>query len=131
MSTATTNHANANVATSANTRALWIGFLAGPLVWFARLSVGYALVPIACDAQSSLSLHIVSLLAVILILGGIALSWRNWRKSGAATASTIDGGRGPGSFLALGGLALGGIFLLVTLLEWSSVFVLNPCVTGL
>ena len=107
--------------------ALWAGVLAGPLATLTQLQVNYALVRWACDRGIEWSLHLVSLLALLVTVAFGLLSWRNWRRMGAEWE---DGGAGvvPRSrFMALVGLLINAHSALVVLAQWAAVFFYGPC----
>jgi hypothetical protein len=49
--------------------ALWIGILAGPIVWLVSFEASFALVPWACLFQAKLALYSVRILALALAAG--------------------------------------------------------------
>jgi hypothetical protein len=95
--------------------ALW-GFLAGPVAWAFDLTASYGLEPRVHATGSKLSIHVVTLLALALLLSGAWAALRILRRpSGgpAAPRATLERTR----FLALGGLAGAAFFLVVILAE--------------
>lgn len=64
-------------------RAVVLATLAAPLVWLTHLGVSYALVPEACEQESKLLLHIVSIVSLVL-LGLIFLRLRKEQRANAA-----------------------------------------------
>ena len=62
--------------------ALWIGILAGPVIWLASFEALFALNPWACTFQTKLALYIVSVVAFALSLASGLLAWRVWSRVG-------------------------------------------------
>ena len=56
--------------------ALWIGVLAGPLAWAALLETNYVLSYVACGQRQTWMLHLAAAIALALVAGGAALTWR-------------------------------------------------------
>ena len=55
---------------------LWVAVLAPPLAWLLDLGASYALVPLACKADSHAALHVATATTLALALGSGALAWR-------------------------------------------------------
>jgi hypothetical protein len=56
--------------------AQWTGVLAGPIAWALDLMVSYSIVQWSCGGPHPLVLHLVSWIALLIIVGGLAASWR-------------------------------------------------------
>src|SRR5437762_13935126 len=54
---------------------LWLAVLSGPAAWTLNLLVGYALVKPVCANHSSLTLPVLSVVALVMSLGGAWLAW--------------------------------------------------------
>jgi hypothetical protein len=108
--------------------AQWTGLLAGPVAWLLQLQVAYTLVPWACaHDQQSISLHVVTIVALLLCVGGAFVSWREWQRAGRDLPGA-EGGPTPRSrFMAVMGLATSAFFLLVILMQGVASFILHPC----
>src|SRR5438094_5069689 len=104
----------------------WLGLVAGPLAWALDLEISYALAGWSCQAGHRLATHGVSAAALLLIIAGGVLSWRDWRRR--ATAGDIDN-RPPdrARFLSLGGFLLCLLFGLVVLADALAKFMFDPC----
>lgn len=118
---------------------LWLCILAGPLSWSMQLAVAYPFLDWSCGAGHSLLVHAATLIAVILTGTSAYLSWHNLQlhrtldrinenpnsqKRGSESESEIP----PRQFMALAGLMLSLFFLLVSIVQWSPVLVLDPCI---
>src|SRR5437867_8465970 len=54
---------------------LWLAVLSGPAAWTLNLLVGYALVKPVCANHSSLTPPVLSVVALVMSLGGAWLAW--------------------------------------------------------
>lgn len=123
-----------------NSKTLWYGMFASPIIWSVHFLVGYAVAEAAC-ATNFLRFRILGQYALvvflvaftILAMGGIVWnawwSYRSWRFYAAQSPEepfplqAFD----RDEFLALSGLLLSGIFFLTLLLNIYPFFVLRPC----
>lgn len=110
---------------------LWFGLLAGPAAWLVHLNVSYALVRYVCASGSGWLLHLGTLAMLALAAAGVLVALRSWRRIDEPTVTGGAGTLGRTRFMALGGMALSGFFLLVILLAWLPDLILSPCVPGL
>lgn len=106
---------------------LWFGLLAGPIGWFLHLNVSYSLVRLICRTGETWLLHVATLTTLALAALGVWVAWRSWLRIGRPV-TTLGGGK-PGrvGFMALGGIAISGFFLVVILLAWLPSLMLNGC----
>jgi hypothetical protein len=58
------------------TLTLWVGVLAGPLLFLTLLEVNYVLAYVACEAQQSWFLHVTGVVAVLLTAIAGLLAWQ-------------------------------------------------------
>ena len=115
---------------TSRSEAMWLcaGIFAGPLIWALQMQVGYVLVQGACASGSNLTLHVVTVVALILVAGGAFISWRNWRQAGQQQPSGKDGGpRARSNFMAVLGLSMNAMFFIAILAQGIASFVLHPC----
>ncbi len=107
--------------------ALWTGILGPPIVWYADLTASYPLVHPACHSGSMLSLHVVTVLALLLVAGSGLTAWTCLR-SVPADASTQGGWPVDRSrFMALVGLGSSALFFLAVIAQAIPRWVLGPC----
>jgi hypothetical protein len=107
--------------------AQWASIIVAPLVFLANLSIVYALVPLACEAQRSASLHLANGIALVLTLSALLLAWQALRKSPmAAGVAGDDVGRT--RFLSQIGVCISALCVLAIVLQWSAQWFLAPCV---
>jgi H+/Cl- antiporter ClcA len=107
---------------------LWASIVVAPLAFLTSLSLGYALVPLACQTQRDWPLHATSALALAMAFAGIALAWRTYRESTPAPHTARAKDDAPHArFLATVGVFVSALFALATLALWSTVWVLSPC----
>ena len=109
---------------------LWAGLLGPGLAWMAGFAADYALVERACVSRTTLPLHLVMLLAVLLAAAGTLLAARDWRRTGQAWPNADGGATARARFMAAAGTLLGGFFLLLLLAQWWSHLVIGPCLAS-
>ena len=107
--------------------ALWAGVLAAPLSALWQQLISYALVPRVCWSGREWQLHLVSLLALAVAVAGGVLSWRNWRRAGAAWETEEAGVLPRSSFMAAVGILISALGSLVVVAQWIAVFVYSTC----
>jgi hypothetical protein len=108
--------------------AQWTGLLAAPAAWALQMQVGYTLVPWVCahDAQA-VSLHVITVVALLLSAAGAFISWRSWRKAGQEWPRDEGGAVGRSRFMGVLGLLTSAIFFLLILMQGVASFILHPC----
>jgi hypothetical protein len=74
-----------------------------------------------------LSLHLVSLGALLLALGGGAVAWREWRRAGSEWPGEGSGPLVRSRFMAVIGVLASAFFTLVIVAQWIAQLFLNPC----
>jgi len=95
----------------------WAGLLAGPLAWAANTQAGQLLPYAECGAALPAG-ALLSGLALLVSLGGGALSWR---------VSGLRGGAGTPGFLGSLGLLMGLVVGFALLLQAMSGLLVDPC----
>lgn len=106
---------------------LWPPLLVPPVAFLTLLSAAYALIPVACEAHSSLPLHLVAALSLAIALGGAALAWRDWRSAGVKAPHDQADKATQVRFLAVIGLMMSGLIALATVTLWIANFIIPPC----
>jgi len=110
------------------------GALISPLGYGAQVIVSYVIGAVGCAQGRApwAQLLAVNLAALVAILGGLAISLGNFRRTrgeaGGDHARAQDRGDGRTRFLAYCGLCSGGIFALATLIQLTAVLVLDRCI---
>lgn len=117
-------------ATPPGILALWFGVLGPPVIWLARLTISYILVPYACWGGSTWMLHAVSFATLALTAFAGWVAWRSWRQAGATRHAAGAGPIPRSRFLAMVGLLSAGFFLAVIAAEGLLNFLIDPCITG-
>jgi uncharacterized membrane protein HdeD (DUF308 family) len=106
--------------------ALWFGLLGGPIAGFANVLVGYPAVGRACISNSSVVLHVLTVifLAVAVVAG--VTSWRLRERVGDWPPTA--GGVLPRSrFMATVGVLTAGIAAFGIILQWIPIFFIGAC----
>jgi hypothetical protein len=106
--------------------ASWAALLAGPFAWFIDQQASYRLAIWACGGGSTLVLHLVNLLALIVAASGAVVGYRRWRER-APVSDELDQAASHAGFLSLLGLTLSGFSVLPILAQIIAVFILDPC----
>jgi hypothetical protein len=108
-------------------RALWLGLLGGPIVWFVFLQLNYVLATSLCTRIDKSILGIVAAAAIVLTIAVAATAWRSWRMFGSSAVTDGPGIIGRSRFLALTGLGMSAFFILVLIANTIPIFILQPC----
>ena len=107
--------------------------LAGPLAWSALLETNYILSYVACEQRQTWMLHLAASVALSLVAGAAALTWRaaplglSYEREREASTDPVDTAIIRARFMAIGGLALCAWFALVIIAMEIPVLVLDPC----
>lgn len=106
---------------------LLAGVFVGPLAWGLNLEINYSLVRWACGSGHAAVLTLVSVVALIAVVAGFAVSWRCWTRlhddADLRGAGVID----RSYFLAIAGLSLNVLFALLILTSMSLHGIVSPC----
>jgi hypothetical protein len=130
---------------------LWFGLFGGPVAWSVQTLVNLPVVSHACyprlfplDAPATPGLRgivfVVGILAMLVSVAAAVSAWRAWRlirhehqeHSGRANqhqaeAAALETGEGRTRFMSLAGVLTSTTFVLVTLVNLSTVFLVSPC----
>ena len=104
----------------------WASIVIAPLVYLANLSIAYALVPLACDTQRSLPLHLANGITLVLMVVALALAWqvrRDHTRPRSVAEDDVDRNR----FLSTIGLCVTALLVLAVAAQWSAQWILSPC----
>jgi hypothetical protein len=105
---------------------LWFALLGGPAAGLANVIIGYAAVDRACVNDSSVVLHVVTLLALIVaVLAGLT-AWR-LREEIGDRESTAGGLLARSHFMTTVGLFSAATAFFGIILQWIPVFFLGAC----
>jgi hypothetical protein len=106
--------------------ALWFGLLGGPSAVLANVIIGYPAVDRACVSNSSIVLHVLTLMFLaITVLAGV-ISWRLRQQAG--TWPGTAGGVLPRSrFMATLGILAAVVSAFAIILQWIPIFFLGAC----
>ncbi|MEZ4869102.1 MAG: hypothetical protein R3C14_47715 [Caldilineaceae bacterium] len=117
-----------------NTRGLWLGLLAGPLIYALYFTAGYLLAEAACrtsflnatvNSFSALLVVVegVTILAGLMTLAAAGYGYRLWRRH--QDEQEHAGGALP--FMAFGGLLLSLLFMVMIVVTGVAVAFINLC----
>ena len=102
--------------------------LCPPITWAVHLTVSYPLTDVACAMGSRLIFHVITAVAVVLIVAAGMIGWR--RRSGSpmtdpqrpdAVVASNEG------FLAWAAILLSAIFLTAVAVAHMGVLMVDPC----
>jgi hypothetical protein len=74
-----------------------------------------------------LSLHIVTVVALLITAGAGLVAWRKWQEAGRTEPDEAAGPRPRSRFMAVLGLLTSAMFFLTILAQGIASFVLHPC----
>lgn len=103
------------------------GIFLGPLAALGDLQIAYMLVSPMCEAGTTLPLHLVHAVMLLIALGGVLCGWSAWRWAGGGRPHSDAGRAARTRFLGLLGVMMSGLFALVVVAQWVGDFVLSPC----
>lgn len=106
---------------------LWFAMLAGPAAWFTLLNVNYSLVRVACAKGSLGWIHLASVLALAMAVGGGVVGWREWRRVGGGWPGEGGSPESRSRFMAVIGLLASTLFAMAIVTQWLAQLFLNPC----
>jgi hypothetical protein len=106
---------------------LWAGILAGPTAFALNLTATYALVHWTCASDRQSWLHLISLAAFVLVLGGSGISWLALQHAPASLDTEGGSPRARARFMALLGLASSAFFAFAVIANAYPQWVLDAC----
>jgi hypothetical protein len=106
---------------------LWLGPLIGPLAWLFDLQISFSAGRLSCTADTSLPLHLATLVCLLITLGGIVYTWRNWRAAGKGWPGEEEGVIPRSRLMSFIGLTVNVMFALAILFQAVPKAMLHPC----
>ena len=109
---------------------LWVGLLAGPVVFLAVLETNYVLAYVACEQRQAWMIHLASAAAIVLVACAALGAWRAALPGHEVERPTTDLGETSADrnrFMAYGGVALSVWFIIAILALEIPPIVLKPC----
>lgn len=107
--------------------ALGFAILGGPIAWSIALTAGYPLVAVSCDAETTLPLHLLLAVMLLVSIASGVVALREWRRAGRGWSNEGGGTLARSRFAAVLGLLSSGLFALVIVAQWLAVLLLDPC----
>jgi hypothetical protein len=107
---------------------LWIPILMTPVIALGQQSANYALVPLLCEKQQHLPIHLIFGVSLALVVAGIAMAWSAWREAGAQSPADHGDVQSGVRFLALVGVMLSALMALTIVAQWLTSAFIPPCV---
>jgi hypothetical protein len=109
------------------TVALWLALAGAPAVVLLGQWAAYTLVPDACARQSSLFVHLVHAVALLLLAAGFLASRRAWVRLGSAAPDERPGPEQRARFMAFSAMVITPFLALVVLAMWLATALFSPC----
>jgi hypothetical protein len=106
----------------------WPAIFVPPLVFLALLSLNYSLEPPACEHQSRLTMHVTAAIALLIVLGCVALARRAWRGIGGGFPSDEEGPEMRARFAAVLALMLSSLSALSVAGLWLVQILMPACI---
>ena len=116
---------------SRRTAALWVGLLAGPLVWFTVLEVNYVMSYVSCESRHTWFLHGVNLVSAAVVAYAALIAWRSGPPENAEHPTppiTPETSENRARWMSLSGAILSVWFVVVILAMEIPVAVIPSCV---
>ena len=108
-------------------RMQWVGMFLAPAAFFLHLQVGYILVPWGCVQRTTLWIHVVGILSILLAIAGMAAAWVTWRGADPNGPDDAGGVYPRTRFMGISGLGTSALLALILFWQWVAVFFINPC----
>jgi hypothetical protein len=109
------------------TVALWLALAGGPVVVLLGQWAAYLLVPDACARQSSLFVHLVHFVALLLLAAGFLVGHREWVRLGRTEPDERPGAEHRARFMAFSAMLTNPFLALVVLAMWLATLLFSPC----
>ena len=109
------------------TVALWLALAGGPVVVLLGQWAAYALVPDACARQSSVFVHLVHLVVLLLLAAAFLVCRREWARLGRGEPDERPGPEHRARFMAFSGMVTNPFLALVALAMWLATVLFSPC----
>ena len=106
----------------------WWKVLVPPVVFLTELSVSYAYVPRACDAQRTQVLHWMLLAALAIVCVSAVLAWRDYVGLGRQLPHDYGTPQERARFLALLGVLITTLFAVAMVAQGVAQLSVSPCV---
>jgi uncharacterized membrane protein len=106
--------------------ALWFGLLGGPAAVLANVVIGYPAVDRACVSNSSIVLHVLTLMFLAITVLAGAISWRLHQGAGR-WPGTAGGVLARSRFMATVGILSAAVSGFAIILQWIPMFFLGAC----
>lgn len=112
------------------TAALWFAVLGPPILWALRFGVNYGLMPLGCTAGLTWLFHLVSALALVLLVVMGLTGYRFWKAASAVPREDADDLTRRTRFMGLLGMLSAALFVVVVIAEALAIIMIHPCLTS-
>jgi hypothetical protein len=106
---------------------LWIGVLAGPMLWLFSFEAKLYWNTWTCASQTKVALFLVALVAFLLTAGAGLLAWRQWNELGKQSPGEAGNALERSRLMALGGLVFSAGFCMVIVAQAIPDMLLEVC----
>jgi hypothetical protein len=107
-----------------DTPVLWAGLLAGPLAWVVHLQGAFALSAYFTEQENFAPLHVLSVVCLLVAVGGLVLSRRGWGTVRGLPSGTEGPDTARVRYLTFVGMMTGVLFTCVIVAQWIAVMLL-------
>ena len=105
----------------------WLALLGSPPLALINLTITYALTTPACEEQSTVFLHSISIGSLLVSLLFTFMAWQGWQKYHNAAPEFEDDEAVQRSFLPAVSAMTGLFSTLVIAAQWLPQWILSPC----
>jgi len=105
----------------------WIGLLLPPVAWALQLQTLYLTSEFGCYTSNFVWNHVVSVICLLLSIGGGLLAWQNWNSVGANLEDESSSPETRKRFMSILGMLTGALFTAVIFAQWLPTLVGVPC----
>ena len=108
-------------------RALWMLIIAGPAIVALEQQANFVLVPLACSAQRSMALYVVSAVALVLTVVTALIGASIWKRAGSDWPTEALDLATRIRFIAVVGILSSAMSFLVVLAQGIATVYFDPC----
>ena len=120
------DHQREELSRTTTSVALWFGVLGGPIAGLCNVMIGYPAVDRACVNNSTVILHILTLIFLVIAVAAGWIAW-SFRRRAGDESSTAGGVLPRSQFMGTLGVMTASVAVFGTVLQWIPMFFLGAC----
>jgi hypothetical protein len=105
---------------------MWFGMLGGPFAALLNITIGYPTVDRACVSDSSIVLHVLTIVSLVIAIAAGLTAWRLRERIGNRPSAGGDA-LSRGRFMATVGILTSTVSVFALVLQWIPIFFLGAC----